>query len=161
MFDRLQTLGERTTQLLSGNLRLIERSRFDQITDGFSLCEVNAPIQKRPHGELARLGEAGPVGEGQLDDVGKDDRRPMKRDFDDVIRRVGMRLSEIGDNDFIDAIRVWRGHSCPRTAGGGSNVWADLSSRLFADKSVRATGVHQLTEDGPSGFDFIFQTKHS
>ena len=105
LFDWLQALGERALKLLGGDLRLVKSLRVDQVAHGFCLGEIDAAIEKRAHGELARLGEARPRSNAHLDDMPKHHRRAMCRDLDDVVRRIGMRFREVSDDDFVDACR--------------------------------------------------------
>ena len=60
-----------------------------------------------------------PRGEREFNDVAQNDRRSVRGDFDDVVSGVGMRLGEVGDDDFVDALvvwcgPVWRGRPRPR-----------------------------------------------
>ena len=90
LLDGLEPARERALKLLRRNLGLIKRLRLDQVADRFCLRQINAAIEKRAHGELARLGQSGTLGERNLHDVAQDDRRPVRRDFDNVIGGVGV-----------------------------------------------------------------------
>jgi len=73
------------------------------------LGEIDASVEERTHGEFAWLRQACAAGQGQLHNVAQDDGCTVGRDLDDVIGGVGMRLGEVGDDHFVDAMRVWRG----------------------------------------------------
>ena len=149
LFDRLQAAGERAFELLGGDLRLIERLRIDQVADGFGLGEVDASVEEGAHGELARLGKARAAGESEFDDVAEDDGRSVGGDFDDVVSGVGMRLGEIGDDDFVDALRFdWCGNgSCGADTlvrAAVDEIWTaatDLSPRGAGSSDSAAIGI--------------------
>ena len=106
LLDRLQAPRERSLQLLRRDLGLIQSLRVDQIAHRLGLREIDAAVEKGAHGELAGLGQARAGGHAQFDDVPQDDRRSVGGNLDDVVGGVGMRLGEIGDDDFVDAVAL-------------------------------------------------------
>src|SRR5208283_312758 len=107
LLDWLQTPRERTFELLRRDFCLVESLCVDQIAHRFGLREIDAAVKKGAHRELSRLGQARSGGDAELDYVTKHDRRTVRRDFDDVVGSVGVRLGEVGDHDFVDARLVW------------------------------------------------------
>ena len=167
LFDGLQAAGERAFQLLGCDLGLIERLRLDQIADRLRLGEIDASVEKRAHGELARLGEAGAAGQGQLDHVAQNHRRAVGRDFDDVVGGVGVRLGKVGDHDFVDAlfVTVWSRATRPRAVfpwkEPGGPRWR-LRGRVARDtwRSRWITWFDKLSEHRSAGFEFMLQAQH-
>ena len=108
-------------------MRLIERLRVDQIADGFGLGQIDAAVEEGAHGEFAGLGEARAARQRQLDYVAQDDGRAVAGDFDDVVGGVGVRLGEVGDDDFVDAVACVAGSiSSPKWARLG---WSSSRAR--------------------------------
>ncbi len=104
LLDRMQAPRERAFELLCRHFRLIQSLRVDQIPYGFGLREIDAPVEKRAHGELSGLGQPRSGSDAEFDDVPEHHGRSMRRDFDDVVGGVGMRLGEVCDDDFVDAL---------------------------------------------------------
>src|SRR5229473_625488 len=69
LLDRLQASGKRALQLLGCYFGLVESLRVDQVADGFRLREVDASVEKRPHGEFAGFGQAGAGSDAEFDDM--------------------------------------------------------------------------------------------
>src|SRR5579872_2111874 len=105
LFDWLQALRKRSFKLLCCHLCLIQRLRFDQITNRLRLRQIDAAVEKSAHGELARFGKPRSCGQAHLDNVSQYDRRPVRADFYDVVGGVGMWFGEVGDDDFVDTLR--------------------------------------------------------
>ena len=141
LLDRLQSARKRTLELLRRDFRLIQRLRIDQVAHRLGLRQVDAPVEKGAHGELAGLGQASTRSHAQFDDVPQHNRRSMGGDFDHVVGRVGMWLGKEGDDDFVDALRseadvLWTSEcSSPKTARPGSS---SCFSRSIGSAIVRA-----------------------
>ena len=103
MLDRLQPLRERAFQLPRGDLRLVERLGVDEVADRFRLRQIDAAVEERSHGELARLGQACTSRNRHLNDMSQNNRRSMAGNFDHVVGRVRVRLREKRRDDFVDA----------------------------------------------------------
>src|SRR3954452_16909673 len=65
--DGREAARECAFELLRGDLRLVQRLRFDEVADGFGLREIEASVEKGAHGELTWLGEACAAREAELD----------------------------------------------------------------------------------------------
>ena len=117
LLDRLEPLRQRAFELPGRDLRLIERLRIDQVADGLGLGEIDAAVEEGAHGELAGLGEARSASQRHLHHVPQDDGRAVTGDLDYVVGGVRVRLGEIGDDDFVDAV-----------ACGGINQLAEVGA---------------------------------
>ena len=153
--DRLQAPRQRALQLLRRNLRLIQRLRIDQVAHRLGLREIDAPVQKRPHGELARLGQARSGGHAEFHNVPQHHRRSVRRNLDDVVGRVGMRLGEVSDDDFVDALaHVPNVGGCPilsaRSVIDSVRVWMSLWQTFGSSRRVRSTSSPNTARPGSS-----------
>jgi hypothetical protein len=73
------------------NLRLVERGCFDDVPDRLGLYQVHPAPEKRPHGKLARFGNAGTASAERLQYGTDNYRAPVKRELGNVFARVGVR----------------------------------------------------------------------
>ena len=80
------------------------RGRGNQIGDRFGLRQVDAAVIKRAHRELAGLGEPGPVGKSQRQDLAGDEHAAMAVDFDDILARVRFGRAEDGNERLVDRL---------------------------------------------------------
>ena len=134
--------------MLSCDFGLVEGLRYDEITHRFGLRQIDASVEKSAHGEFARFGKTPALGQRQLDDVPQHHGRTVSGDFHDVVGGVGMRLGEIGDDDFVDAVFVWPRATRPRFAGSGTRM-----------HTIRI-GLDQFAEHGASRLNWVFEAKH-
>ena len=105
---RLQARGDCALHLLRRHPRLVERARFDKVTDGFRLRQVDAAVQEGPQRELAGLRRARPALERALDQVAEEHRRAVAGNLHHVFACVGVRFAEPGDHHFIQrASGLW------------------------------------------------------
>src|ERR1700674_3911480 len=102
LLDRLQAAGECSPKLLGCDPGLVKGLRLDQVVNGFSLCEIEASVEKRTHGEFTWLGKASAASESKLNNMAQNHGRAVGGDFDDVVGRVGVGLSKVGNNDFVN-----------------------------------------------------------
>ena len=94
----------RAAELLCSDLCLVESLRLDEISDGLGLREIDAPVEKGAHRELAGIRHAYALRQGDLDHPGEQHGRAVAGDLDDVIGSVGVRLGEIGDHHLVEAL---------------------------------------------------------
>jgi hypothetical protein len=141
---------------------LVERLRLDEFPNRLRLGEIDAAVQKRPHSEFAGLGESRASGQSQLHDMAQDHRRAMGGDFDDVIGSVGMRLGEVRDHYFVNALLgiVWSGRPRPLVLFPGRNWRARVRVGLRAGEGARSTGLDQLSEHYSAGRKIVLQAQH-
>src|ERR1700722_10204819 len=154
LLDGLEPFGERAFELLCRDLRLVESLSVDQVADGFGLGEIDASIQKGPHGELARFSQASAGGDAHRDDVPQDYWRSVGGDFDDVVGSVGVRLREVGDDDFVDA-RSSRASLLGRTAPS-----TQFRASLGGCPHVDLRWLYKFSEHCASRFQFMLQPQH-
>src|ERR1700730_9449820 len=94
LLDRLQAAGECSLKLLGCDPGLVKGLRLDQVVNGFSLCKIEASVEKRTHGEFTWLAKASAASESKLDNMAQNHGRAVGGDFDDVVGRVGLGLDE-------------------------------------------------------------------
>ncbi len=80
--------GDRSFQLLRGHFGLVQSLRLDKIADRFRLGEIDSPVEKSAHRELARLRQARAPNQSKFDNVAQDYGRAVGRDLDDVVGGV-------------------------------------------------------------------------
>src|SRR5215472_3090264 len=76
--------------------------------------------------------------------MAQDDGRSVAGDFDDIVGGVGVRLGEVGDDDFVNS-------------GGALLRGTTAGGRL----SVVRGGFHEFAEDSASRLQIVLQTEHS
>jgi hypothetical protein len=75
---------------------------MDQVADGFSLRQVNAPVQVGTEREFPRLCGPGTGGDRTANTVPQNHRRAMTSNLDDIFSRVRARRSIVRYHRLID-----------------------------------------------------------
>ena len=163
LLDRLQPPRQRALQLLRRHFRLIQSLRVDQIAHRLGLRQIDASVEKRAHGELPGLRQSRSGRHAKLHDMPQHHRRSMRRNLNNVVGRVRVRLGKVSDDDFVDALFVWRGRSRPRLAGsqpmsaGPPGYPAGIRLfGLFAGEGARSTWVDQFPKNARPGSSSCF-----
>jgi hypothetical protein len=125
--------------------------RVDQIANRLSLGQVEPAIKEGPHGKFTRLSQPRAARESQLDNMPQYDGRSMSGDFNDVVGCIRVRLPKVSDDNFVNALFVWRRRPFPRR---------QLIRRWHADKSVRATRFDKLCQHGAIWLQRLPESKH-
>jgi len=126
LLDGGNATAERSSHLACGLTSLREGLRFDEVTDGFGLSEIEFSGEERALGELSWFGEASTESETLTKEEIENDGRAVSSDFDEVVAGVGIRGGEEGDDGIIDLLA---GCVVKDSSETGSTVFEGLAKK--------------------------------